>query len=168
MYKIIGADGKEYGPVPADVLRQWVAEGRANAQTKVLAEGATQWKPLGELPGFIPSPQPAAMPVLAPGPISAPVVRRNNSLAVAGLVMGLFSVTCGLCCCYGMPFNLAGVICSSIALSQIHQEPERQGGKAMAMTGLVLSLLSVVVGAVFMILGITLQHSDVLRKVYKL
>jgi len=40
MYKIIGADGKEYGPIPAEQLREWIAEGRANAQTKVLPEGA--------------------------------------------------------------------------------------------------------------------------------
>ena len=31
MYKILGGDGKEYGPVLADTLRQWVREGRANA-----------------------------------------------------------------------------------------------------------------------------------------
>ena len=27
MYKIIGADGKEYGPISLEVLRQWIAEG---------------------------------------------------------------------------------------------------------------------------------------------
>lgn len=49
MYKIIGADGKEYGPVTVEQLRQWIAEGRANAQTKVQAEGSAEWKTLGEL-----------------------------------------------------------------------------------------------------------------------
>ena len=48
MYKIIGADGREYGPITADQLREWIAEGRANAQTRALAEGAAQWKPLTE------------------------------------------------------------------------------------------------------------------------
>jgi uncharacterized membrane protein len=52
MYKIIGADGKEYGPVTAEQLRDWIAQGRANAQTKALAEGITDWKALGELPEF--------------------------------------------------------------------------------------------------------------------
>jgi uncharacterized membrane protein len=52
MYKIIGADGNEYGPVTADQLRQWIAEGRANAQTKVQAEGSTDWKPLMDFPEF--------------------------------------------------------------------------------------------------------------------
>jgi len=50
MYKIIGADGKEYGPVSVEQLRQWLTEGRVNKQTRVLAEGRTDWRTLGELP----------------------------------------------------------------------------------------------------------------------
>jgi hypothetical protein len=50
MYKIIGADGKEYGPVTAEQLKQWVAEGRVNTQTKVLAEGTTEWRTAAEIP----------------------------------------------------------------------------------------------------------------------
>ena len=41
MYKIIGADLKEYGPVSVEQLRQWISEGRVNAQTKVQAADAT-------------------------------------------------------------------------------------------------------------------------------
>lgn len=52
MYKVIGADGSEYGPVSADQLRQWIAEGRANAQTKVQPEGSTEWTSLGTLAEF--------------------------------------------------------------------------------------------------------------------
>ena len=46
MFKIIGADGREYGPVSADTIKEWISHGRANAETKVLAEGATEWRPL--------------------------------------------------------------------------------------------------------------------------
>src|SRR5881397_4170961 len=52
MFKIIGSDGKEYGPVSADVLRQWIAERRAGAQTHVQAEGSVGWKTLSEFPEF--------------------------------------------------------------------------------------------------------------------
>jgi hypothetical protein len=45
MYKIIGADGNEYGPVSIDQVRRWIAEGRADARTKVRMEGG-EWKPL--------------------------------------------------------------------------------------------------------------------------
>jgi hypothetical protein len=52
MYKIIGADQKEYGPVTADQLRQWITEGRVSGQTSVWAEGTTEWKPLSAFPEF--------------------------------------------------------------------------------------------------------------------
>jgi hypothetical protein len=71
MYKIIGADGREYGPISAETLRQWTAEGRANAQTKVLPEGATEWRPLSDLPEFtaaLPS-QPSPLPTTLASPV---------------------------------------------------------------------------------------------------
>lgn len=49
-YHIIGADGKTYGPVSADQLRQWLREGRANGQTQVRIEGGTEWKPAASVP----------------------------------------------------------------------------------------------------------------------
>ncbi len=61
MYKIIGADQKEYGPVSADEIRRWVAEGRANAQTLLQAEGQTDWRPLATFAEF------ASGPTAAPG-----------------------------------------------------------------------------------------------------
>ena len=43
-YKIIGGDGQQYGPVTAEELRQWIAEGRLNGQSLVQSEGASDWK----------------------------------------------------------------------------------------------------------------------------
>jgi len=34
-YKIIGADLMEYGPVSAAQIRQWIAEGRVDCETKL-------------------------------------------------------------------------------------------------------------------------------------
>jgi GYF domain 2 len=53
-YRMLGADGREYGPVSADQLRQWIAQHRANAQTRVRLEGSAEWKPLGQFPEFAP------------------------------------------------------------------------------------------------------------------
>jgi len=52
MYKIIGADQREYGPVTAEQLRQWIAEGRAGPQSLICPEDTTEWKPLREIPEF--------------------------------------------------------------------------------------------------------------------
>lgn len=51
-YKIIGADQKEYGPINADQMRQWIREGRVNAQTLAQAEGQTDWRPVIAFPEF--------------------------------------------------------------------------------------------------------------------
>jgi hypothetical protein len=65
MYKIIGADQKEYGPVTAEQLRQWIAEGRAGGQSSVQLEGTTEWKPLADFPEFadVLAPKPPALGV---------------------------------------------------------------------------------------------------------
>src|SRR5947209_7933487 len=50
MYLIIGGDGKEYGPASAEQIRQWVAGGRANGDTRAKLVGAAEWKPLRDIP----------------------------------------------------------------------------------------------------------------------
>jgi hypothetical protein len=52
MYRIIGADQREYGPIPAERVRRWIGEGRANAQTKARLEGTTEWRVLGDFLEF--------------------------------------------------------------------------------------------------------------------
>ncbi len=78
MYKIIGADQKEYGPVSTDQLRQWIAEGRINAHTPVQAEGETTWKPVSTVPEFA-----ASFPG-APAPFAAPPPLGGSPAAVGG------------------------------------------------------------------------------------
>ena len=167
MYKMMGADGKEYGPISADQLHQWIAEGRANAQTRVLPEGATEWKPLADISEFAPSLNrpPSPQPVSTPFPAgSAP---KTNPMALTSLILGLISVTCGLCC-YGFPFNLLGIIFSLIALSQIKSDPISQQGRGMAIAGLVLCILSVAIGVLFLVLGVAMNSADFWRKMQNL
>ena len=89
MYKIIGADGQQYGPVSAEQIRRWVVEHRANAQTLVQPEAAQDWKPLGNLPEFASDLQPAPPPVSTTPPPCAPppsaVASRASSKVAAGV-----------------------------------------------------------------------------------
>lgn len=89
-YKIIGADGKEYGPITAEQMHQWIAEGRLNAQSQVLVEGTTDWRRVGDLPEFA-STLPIAPPPLPSGapPLGAPPVRTSQ---VDGPAIGLIVV----------------------------------------------------------------------------
>jgi hypothetical protein len=54
MYKVIGIDQKEYGPVSAEQLRDWIAQGRVNGQTKLRLDGTETWKALSDFPEFAP------------------------------------------------------------------------------------------------------------------
>jgi len=150
MFKIIGADGRQYGPVNADQLRQWIAQGRVNSLTLVQAEGSAEWKRLGEFPEF----SPPSPPVTVPAPTASP---KTNGMAIAGLTMGIVGVTIGWLCC-GPLFSILGIIFSSIGLSQINRDPTRQTGKGVAIGGLVLSILSLIaaigVGTLFAMRGI--------------
>jgi Domain of unknown function (DUF4190)/GYF domain 2 len=145
MYKIVGADQKEYGPVTAEELRRWVAEGRADAQTRVQREGGTEWKLLGALPEFAsafaappppqPTPAPPAPPTLQPAPFAGQPPERTNGMAIAGLALAIF----GLFQCCGPVFSTLGLIFSCLALSQISQHT-KQRGRTLAIAGVILSL----------------------------
>lgn len=142
MYRMLGADGREYGPLSADQLRQWISEGRANAETQTRREGDAGWKPLAQFPEF----QLVAPPV-HPTPFPPPrygSARRTNAFAITGLVFGILSVTGGLCC-YGLPFNILGLIFSLVALVQIKSNPELYDGRGLAIAGVVLSILGLLV-----------------------
>lgn len=114
MYKILGGDGKEYGPISTETLRQWINEGRANAQTQVQPEGGA-WIALGQLPEFIAilNPQPpgagiggAPMPGMA-GPVSS----AQAAQMVLGPAIGLIVTAAlgALAQLGGVAFNLFGL-----------------------------------------------------------
>ena len=105
MYKIIGADGKEYGPITTEQLRQWIAEGRAGMQTKVLPDGATEWTTLGQLPEFA-----TAAPSVAPNVFTPSTAGTAGAEQVNGPAMGLIVVAIlgALAQAAGLIMHLAG------------------------------------------------------------
>lgn len=147
-YKIIGADGRPYGPVSVEQLRQWIAEGRANAQTQTLAEGAAEWKPLGVLPELAGHFAPSVPPTISP-PSYRPVP-KTNSYAMAGLIFGILAF---LCCCKVL-FGTLGIVFSLIGLSQINQQPQSYEGRGIAIAGLVLSILSLLLAFIFIMIAV--------------
>ena len=60
-----------------------------------------------------------------------------------------------LCCCYGLPFNILGIVFSIIALTQLKANP-RQQGKGMAIAGLICSILSFILIGVLIVLGVAI------------
>lgn len=147
-YKIVGVDGRQYGPVPAGQIHQWIAEHRANAQTQVLAEGAAEWKPLSALPEFAFHFATHIPPTIGPG--SRPP--GTSGFAVAGMVFGLLSLP--FCCCYGFPFNVLGLVFSATALAQIRHHPEVYEGRGFAIAGLVISILSILFYGIVLVIAL--------------
>lgn len=85
MYKIIGGDQKEYGPVTAADIRQWIAEHRLNAHSKVLAEGSADWKPLSEFPEFADALRAGPQPAPTPAPFATSAGTSGSSGRAAAL-----------------------------------------------------------------------------------
>jgi len=96
MYRIIGIDGKEYGPVTAERLKQWIAENRINAQTQILAEGTAEWKPLSAFPAL--NDLIAAVPPPIPTPRSPTdvAVSERASKKIAAGICGILLGTLGI------------------------------------------------------------------------
>lgn len=134
MYKIIGGDGKEYGPVSADELRRWITEGRANAQTKVQPEGGTEWVTLAACPDFADALSPNASVPGSPPPLgTSSVPIKTSGLAITSLVLGI----CGLFTC-GVA-SLVGLVLGLVALSQIKKSQGVLGGRGIALAGTIVS-----------------------------
>ena len=97
MYRIIGKDGQQYGPVSAEQLRVWIAENRANAETLAQTDGAQDWKPLASLPEFAADLKPPLLSASAPPtmtPAYAPVPRAANKIpaGICGILLGSLGV----------------------------------------------------------------------------
>ena len=163
MYKILGGDGKEYGPISADTLRHWVNEGRANVQTQVQPEGGA-WVALGQVPEFsmlfASNPAPGGTPGTI-SPESTPPAM--NVVGLIGFFLSLSSLPL-LCCCYGRPLTVAGIVCSAIGLVQIRNAPERHGGRGLAIAGLIVGIVSMLLGIVMLIAGVAMTMGDFQNK----
>jgi hypothetical protein len=133
MYKIRGADGNEYGPITAEVLRQWIAQRRLVGTSMVQLEGTTEWKPLSSFPEFAADlPHAPAAPPLTGQPSSlAP--QKTSGLAISSLVLGILGpFTCGLTA-------LVGLILGIVSLVKIGSPTSQVRGKGLAIAGICVS-----------------------------
>ena len=112
MYKIIGTDGRQYGPINVEQLRIWMAENRIRAETLVQPEGAQEWKPLSAYPELAAElkPPPLAAATAPPTAISA---RASNKVpaGVCGILLGSLGIHKFI-----LGYNGAGVIMLLISL----------------------------------------------------
>jgi len=118
-------------------------------------------------PPFVPPPPPFAPPSppvqyippppmqqsgWAPPPPPPYPVRPQQSLAAASLILGILSVTLGLCCYFGILTAPIGLVMGIVAVVQNKNEPTKYGGKGMAIAGIITSALYFVVVLIFVLL----------------
>jgi hypothetical protein len=91
-YKMIGGDGKEYGPVPQQEMLAWVQQGRVVAATQVQRSDQNAWQPAGAFPELglasgteAPAPGAASdLPPLAAPPAAVPPGTNALTSALEG------------------------------------------------------------------------------------
>ncbi len=132
-YKIIGADLQEYGPVDVAEFREWIDEGRADANTLVCKVDDNQWIKLRDLPD-----------VAADLPKSA-TVRPAGTLQINYLVP---AILCTLFCC--LPFGIAGILFAVQANSKV-QQGDTDGAASAASKAKLMCILSFVLGLLSLI-----------------
>lgn len=104
MYKIIGADGKEYGPVDLEQIKRWIQDGRAGANTKIKLAEATEWGKVGDIPELA-----ACLPVAPPTGTSMSPESTLNSTPQTPIPNYLVqAILCTVCCC--LPAGIAAIV----------------------------------------------------------
>jgi len=132
-------DGRKYGPVSAQELRKWLAEGRLKPADHVWTEGMADWVPYNTVEelntGIVPQ---AGVGVYVQGPVQIGP-RQGNGLAVAGMVLGIVSLV--LICIWfvSLPCAIVGLCLSVVGKNKAR---ETNSGGGMAITGLVLSCVT--------------------------
>ena len=140
MYKLLGSDQKEYGPVSADQLRAWISQGRANGRTKVQAADSTEWKLLADVPEFAEALR-AMGGAGQPQPSAAPP--KTSGLAVTSLVLGCLGIfTCGITAVIGLVLGI-------VALVRINKSKGQLGGQGLALAGTITSAAFLLIGVAF-------------------
>ncbi len=147
MYRFLGSDQKEYGPVSAEQIRAWIAQGRANARSKLQAAGSTEWKPLTDFPEFadaLPSAAGPASPA-PPTPTSqlAAAPPKTSGMAVTSLVLACLGLlTCGVT-------SLVGLVLGIVALVHINKSKGQLRGQGLAAAGTIVSAAFVLLAPIF-------------------
>ena len=145
----------ELGPASLDVLKQLAADGQLTSSDFLWTEGMQQWVEATSVLGLSQSELPIAVDTHSHSHLHPPPA---SGMAVGSFVCGLLGITI-------LPIigSLLAVILGHVALSQIRRSSGRQGGKGLAVAGLVLGYL-VLVGAMIALVLILVVGASLFRQ----
>ena len=136
-YKIRGDDSQEYGPASVEQIRQWIAEGRVDRQTRVLVTGANDWALIETVPELAAQFTTTTPPVIAAaakpksdGGLNV-IIPYRNVRALMAYYLGVFSAIPIL----GLPLGIAAFTLGIFALRFRRKNPAA-GGAVHAWIGI--------------------------------
>ena len=154
-YQIIGGDGKEYGPISAERVTNWLQEGRANGDSRIREVGAEEWQCVRDLPEFA-----SAFSTAISAPPAGPVTQypaagqfpqqkpgKIQAIAIITLVQGIMAIIGALVWAlstlclwvpfiYGLVYGIMATIKGSAMLGQ-NPWPAYQTVRTTAIMGIV-------------------------------
>ena len=77
---------------------------------------------------------------------------KKQGLAIASLILGIVSITIGLCCYIGALTSPVAIVLGIISLVQIKNNPNENGGKPLSIVGIILGALYFVVAALIILI----------------
>ena len=90
-----------------------------------------------------------------PPPPPAYPAQPQQTLAVTSMVLGIVSITVGWCCSFGILTSPIALVLGIVSLVQIKNDPVKNGGKGMAISGVIMGALYILIFiAIILLYGI--------------
>jgi hypothetical protein len=141
-YLVTAADGKQYGPVTVDQLREWVRDDRVRPETQITDFRTGQAMPAGAVPGLF-SAGMAPPPNWSVPPTAVPAQARNDD--GRGVLIGVI-IRSALAFLLFFVFHGIGLIVAGFSLAYAFQSKGRGHKYGVASIG--------IAAATFVIIGI--------------
>jgi hypothetical protein len=134
------SNGQSAGPFPIEQVRAGLASGIYQPSDLAWYPGAPGWMPLSNVPGIGTVGDGGSFPFNQPP--------RTTPLAIWSLVLGIMSF---LCFVVGIP----AVVCGHLALGRIKRSGGTEGGRGLAIAGLITGYLGTFIIGIAMMAGLT-------------
>ena len=162
MYKIIGADQKEYGPITAEQMAEWISQGRANQGTMAMVDGGTGWKPLVQFPEFSAALAAKNPPVFSGNmPFQPSESNRSTALSrVQGPAIGLITIAIlgFINCAVGFVLIGTGTALNFGGLGD--SESARLGQLVSGSMGIVSNIVTLILSVVVLMGGLKMKKLE--------
>lgn len=146
MYYIVGSDNQSHGPVDESTLKEWIAQGRAIAQTQACKEGNSEWKALSLFPEFATALENSPPPPDSGGDATGGLIPYKNKHALVGYYMSIGGLLLMCIPVLGLGYGIAVLYCGIKGRKNAKEHPEVKGS-VHAWIAIIGGVAEILVGA---------------------